>query len=441
MNEYLKTVLEQIRCKKARPFIQQELQEHIECQIEKNICDGMDYESAEKEAVKDMGDPIETGILLDRIHKPQIAWKLLFLIVLLSVVGVMTHTMITKQIDGATSSISSQYAIHVVVGIIAMLGIYFVDYTLLAKISKLIAVIFMAMCLLTLFFGECVGGATCWIRIGRWAISIQALMLFYVPIYGGIIYQYYGTSYRGLIKAIAWLVLPVFLVLQMPSIMSAGLMLISMLVMLTMAICNNWFVVHKKKALAFLWGICMVLPFVVFMGIYFRDILVSYQKEHIRSLIFHSPYDNYMTSTLCSLLETSQWIGSSGKNISGILPSFNGDYVLMYLSATYGIMVATLVCCVLASMILIIFGIAVKQKNQLGMVMGCGCGMIFLVSFLINVLQNLGNLPPNMTFLPFLSAGGSYIVVSYGLIGIVLSIYRYKNIYPRHVKLKMTIES
>lgn len=227
----------------------------------------------------------------------------------------------------------------------------------------------------------------------------------------------------------------------MPSIMSAGLMLIAMLVMLTMAICNNWFVVHKKKALAFLWGIFMVLPFVVFMGIYFRDILVSYQKEHIRSLIFHSPYDNYMTSTLRSLLETSQWIGSSGKNISGILPSFNGDYVLMYLSATYGIMVATLVCCVLASMILIIFGIAVKQKNQLGMVMGCGCGMIFLVSFLINVLQNLGNLPPNMTFLPFLSAGGSYIVVSYGLIGIVLSIYRYKNIYPRHVKLKMTIES
>lgn len=136
MNEYLKTVLEQIRCKKARPYIQQELQEHIECQIEKNICDGMDYERAEKEAVKDMGDPIETGILLDRIHKPQIAWTLLFLIVLLSVVGVMTHTMITRHIDEATSSISSQYIIHVVVGIMVMLGIYFVDYHIISKNFK-----------------------------------------------------------------------------------------------------------------------------------------------------------------------------------------------------------------------------------------------------------------------------------------------------------------
>lgn len=441
MNEYLKTVLEQIRCKKARPYIQQELQEHIECQIEKNICDGMDYERAEKEAVKDMGDPIETGILLDRIHKPQIAWKLLFIIVLLSVVGVMTHTMITRHIDEATSSISRQYVTHVVVGIVVMLGVYFIDYTLLAKISKLIAVIFMVVCLLTLFFGECVGGMTGWIRIGRWPISIQALILFYVPIYGGVIYQYYGSSYNGLIKAITWMVLPVFLVLQMPSIISAGLMLISMLVMLTIAICNNWFVVHKRKALGFLWGIFMVLPFVSFFGIYFRNILVSHQKEHIHSFIFNSAYDNYLTSTLRSLLETSQWVGSSGEDISGILPSFNGDYVLTYLSATYGIIIAILICCILASMILIIFGMAVKQKNQLGMLMGCGCGMIFLGSFLINVLQNLGILPQTMSFLPFLSAGGSYIVVSYGLIGIVLSIYRYKNIYPRHVKVKMTIES
>ena len=65
--------------------------------------------------------------------------------------------------------------------------------------------------------------------------------------------------------------------------------------------------------------------------------------------------------------------------------------------------------------------------------MGCGCGMIFLVGSLINVLENLGILPPTATFLPFISAGGSYIVVSYGLLGIVLSIYRYKNVYPSQV--------
>lgn len=87
MDEYLKTLLEQIRCRKARPYIRQELKNHMEDQIETNIHAGMDYESAEKEAVKAMGDPVETGISLDRIHKPQIAWKLLFMIALISEIG------------------------------------------------------------------------------------------------------------------------------------------------------------------------------------------------------------------------------------------------------------------------------------------------------------------------------------------------------------------
>ena len=47
MDEYLKTLLEQIRCKKARPYVKQEFQDHIEDQIEANMQAGMDREQAE----------------------------------------------------------------------------------------------------------------------------------------------------------------------------------------------------------------------------------------------------------------------------------------------------------------------------------------------------------------------------------------------------------
>lgn len=63
--------------------------------------------------------------------------------------------------------------------------------------------------------------------------------------------------------------------------------------------------------------------------------------------------------------------------------------------------------------------------------------MVFLASTLINILENIGAFPPTVTFLPFISAGGSYVIMSYGLMGIVLSIYRYKNVYPRHVKINI----
>ena len=83
MDEYLKTLLEQIRCKKIN-HIRQELQNHMEDQIEANIHAGMDYRVRKKEAVKDMGDPVEAGISLDRIHKPQICMEAPFMIALIS---------------------------------------------------------------------------------------------------------------------------------------------------------------------------------------------------------------------------------------------------------------------------------------------------------------------------------------------------------------------
>lgn len=262
-------------------------------------------------------------------------------------------------------------------------------------------------------------------------------MLFYVPIYGGVIYKYHGLGYKGLIKAVAWMVMPVVLVLRLPSIMTAGLMLMSMLVMLTIAIQKGWFIVQKKKTIGGLWGIFMAMPVVIFLMVYWGNGLASYQKARIQAVVSNSGEANGLTATLRSFLTSNKFVGNSGTNVAEILPEFNADYILTYLSSMYGMIAAILLCCVLAVLILAIFNTAMKQKNQLGMMMGCGCGMIFLVSFLINVLENLGALPPTATFLPFLSAGGSCIIVSYGLMGIVLSIYRYKNVYPRYVKVSI----
>ena len=437
MDEYLKTLLEQIRCKKARPYIRQEFQDHIENQIEENMRTGMDYESAEKEAVKDMGDPVETGISLDRIHKPRIAWKLLLMIVLISVVGVLTHIMIAGHVNEGDASGSARYVIHVMMGITVMIILYFLDYTLLAKFSKIIAAIFISMCLLTLLFGGTINGMRYFIIPGGGSVSVQGLMLFYIPIYGGVIYKYHGTGYTGLMKAVAWMLIPVVLVYRLPSIMTSGLMLISMLVMLTIAIQKDWFMIQKKRAMGALWGIFMVMPVVFFFIMYLGNGLAPYQKERIQAIISNTGDESYVTTMLHSVLTENKFVGSSGVDVTEILPAFNADYILTYLSSTYGMIAAILICCVLAVLILSVFSAAIKQKNQLGLIMGCGCGMVFLVSFLINVLENLGIFPPTATFLPFLSAGGNFIIVSYGLMGIVLSIYRYKNVYPKHIKVSI----
>ena len=97
METYLEKLLSQIRCKKARPYIAEEIKDHIESQIADNLSEGMSYEEAEKNAVTDMGDPVEVGISLDRIHKPKIAWKLLVIVGILSLLGLLLQQSILRQ--------------------------------------------------------------------------------------------------------------------------------------------------------------------------------------------------------------------------------------------------------------------------------------------------------------------------------------------------------
>ena len=59
MEEYLEKLLAQIRCKKARPYIAEEIRGHIESQIEDNIASGMtDQITCHRGNAEPVGDSI-----------------------------------------------------------------------------------------------------------------------------------------------------------------------------------------------------------------------------------------------------------------------------------------------------------------------------------------------------------------------------------------------
>lgn len=441
MEEYLKNVLEQVRCKKAHGCIEQELRDHLEDQISDNISCGMDEKKAVEEAVKDMGDPIETGIMLDKIHRPRMAWKMILLVGIISVLGVVIHFLISQRLNtdpsgyGALVSSSMSYINYVSVGFLIMIALYWLDYTFIARYARLITCAFILMAVLTLLFGLRVNGAAYWLRIGGTAISVKSLMLLYVPIYGGVLYKYYGKGYKGVLSAVVWMLVPVLLVLRMPSLATAALMLTSMLVMLTIAVMKGWFKVRKKITIASLWGIFGVLPVTGSAVCYFGNVFQTYQRVRIEAFLDNRGETNYLTGTVRDVLSNMKFIGDGGTDVVGRIEDINSDYLLTYLSSSCGLLAGIAICCVLAAIVFYVFWIAKKQKNQLGMIMGFGCGMVFIVSLLVNILVNIGAVPPVSTSLPFLSAGGGNIITSYALIGIVLSVYRFKNVYPRHVNI------
>ena len=97
MEEYIKMLLEQVRFQKAHKAIGDEIRSHIEDQVQANISEGMDQETAEKKAVEDMGDPVDVGIELDKVHRPKMAWGVVIVALVIAVIGTLVQVLVVND--------------------------------------------------------------------------------------------------------------------------------------------------------------------------------------------------------------------------------------------------------------------------------------------------------------------------------------------------------
>ena len=205
MDDYLITVLEQIRCTKMYPEIEQELRGHIEEQAMANRASGMEEEEAMRCAIQDMGDPVETGVELDRIHRPKMAWDVIAVMAAVALASILIHIVIglgSEEINFWPQNVYiAQAVVRTVAGFLIMLLVYRIDYSVLAKYGRLCAAVFLAFMTLGVFvFGLPVQGAATFFYIAGVSFSIPFSMFLYVPLYGAVLYQYRGSGWAGLLK-------------------------------------------------------------------------------------------------------------------------------------------------------------------------------------------------------------------------------------------------
>jgi len=141
VEEYTQIVSDQIRSKKARPFVVKELQDHIRDQTAAYEAEGESKEEALDRAVMEMGDPAEVGIELDRIHRPQMSWETIAIVGLISVLSLLVQFLL--QGADTEGNIGMMHLGHVVIGFILMIAIYRMDYSVLGKYSRVVAIFFL----------------------------------------------------------------------------------------------------------------------------------------------------------------------------------------------------------------------------------------------------------------------------------------------------------
>ena len=152
MEEFLKTITDQIRCVKARDGVAREIKDHILDQAAAYEKSGDDHSAALEKAVRDMGDPVEIGVALDAVHRPQFDWKMLALTLLLNIAGLIV------MYGAFGSERFSRQCAYTVLGFAITIGMCFIDYTFIGRCSHIIYIAMTAVMFLCAFTGRRING-------------------------------------------------------------------------------------------------------------------------------------------------------------------------------------------------------------------------------------------------------------------------------------------
>ena len=444
MEEYLNKVTEQMRCKKARASVAGELEYHILDQMEAYKQEGLEEEEALDKAIIQMGDPVEVGVSFDRIHRPQISWSMLILVGVISIFSIILQVILRSGMTEYVGHMAERQILFILVGYLLMLLVYYLDYSFLGKYAVQIGGIFLAFMIVTKPFRIGLNGAN-FIMIGGLTFFVPFVMCLFVPLFGAILFQYRGEGYRAIGKSIVWMAIATVIVME-ASLPYAVLIGVSMLTLFVIAVEKEWFKINQKKVLG-ITGIGVGL-LILLTILFAENMLKNYQVDRIKAFISQSGEQNYMANMAKMILQKSSMIGGNKEAIGLVTESLSGansEMIFVSIVACMGIFAGILAAGLLIFMIQKIFRISFGQKNQLGMIVGCGCGMLLMMMSFFSIIQSLGLFPISSVVLPFFSNSGSGTLVFYVLMGLVLSIYRYQNIpmtqpQGKRKKLKITFE-
>ncbi len=423
MEEYIKKLLEQVRFEKAHKAISDEIRAHIEDQAEAHISEGMDKETAEKRAVEDMGDPVETGIALDKVHRPQVAWSVVVATLVVAVLGIVLRVFMER----------TGYFLHderfikaTIIGIILMLLLYFIDYTTVAKYSKVVGYLLLmafVSCRLAkiLLYDSNVDNVLSDYNyvLMKSIYMVDILRPLIIPLFAGIIYKYRGQRNKGIIKAICCIIITFVAIYSGKSRdIEWSILIIGMLAELTIAVIKGWIEVKKKPVLISMWSA---------LGLFFVHHI--YRLKAPLSSIYTAEDEMIRRHIKAAkLLGDNCNLGGYGVNIFTI-------------AITMGIVIAIAIAAVIIGLIVIGVMAVSKTKNQLGGVMAAGCLTWLTANTVFNILSGFGIIPDpdQSSFLPFISGELTFegLIASYAMLGIILSIYKYKNAYPKHVDIRI----
>ncbi len=410
LQDYLRQVGEQIRWKRARPQLLAELETHLLDQRDDCLSQGMTEEEAQKEAVRQMGDPVDVGQALDAVHRPKPQWGVLVFALAVATEGAVLRLWLTSGWTQGGYSVVETLA-TLCLGAAALVGAYLLDYTWLYRRGRVLSLMALAL----------VWALGVWMQWSpQWytQLPVGTVVVFCLPL-AFLLWAlpWRGKKGKGLLAVflyLAALLLGILSIFQSSGMVFTTLSCLGLLLILGGL---DWFGWGKKRTLAVV--LAALVLFLAALGV----VLVQYA--------YFTEQDptgtGYLGAMLQQALQGAQWAGqgtwSSATPYELAVPDAGGAYFLVTVATKLGWLVAAAVLVDLSILTTWLLVRCLRQKNQIGRLVALAVLGPMVLRLVLGGVAGLLGWTLWASGVPlFFTDGGT--VVDLALLGFVLSVFR-----------------
>ena len=347
-------------------------------------------------------------------------WILFFAVLFLMMLGLSAIYGINLSLDNGSFLTFKKQILFIGIGIVLMFVTSLLDYRMLKNYSRFLYVFALVLLLAVLLFGKTIRGTTGWFVFGSFSFQpvevVKLISILFIAKYftewARLISQFKHVFISGLGVFI------LFVLVMAQSDFGSAIVLFFVWFFMTMV------AGIKRSHLLFI-----LSTFVVMGSFLWMFVLQDYQKGRITA--FLNPEDDplgrgyNLTQSIIAVGGggiTGTGLGAGSQSQLKFLPESQTDFIFAALAEELGFMGVLFLLFLFGVVFFRMAKIAKETRDDFAVFLVLGVMISFFVQIVINIGMNIGVMPVTGISLPFVSYGGSYLVISLIMVGLVQAV-------------------
>ncbi len=348
-----------------------------------------------------------------------------FVVGVLCLFGIMMiySTSYVRAIDegGAPYDYALSQTKFFVIGFVGMIILSFINYEVVRRISWFLMIVSFLLCVATLFIGVEVNGSRRWLVVAGHQFQPSEFAKPAIAFFTAYICSKHPKlmqSFGGICKATALQIMTIGAIAK--ENLSTGVVCAGIVVIMVFVTTTNY------KAFAAYTGILVALAIVMLIA-------MSYRSARFDAMLHPEGENGYQVRNSLYAVGSGGFLGKGiGKGIQkNILPESHNDMIFSNICEELGIFGAVCVLILFTVLVIRLFYMAQDAKDRFGGLLVTAVLTQIAVQVIINVGVAVNFMPNTGMALPFVSYGGTSLLMHLAEMGVLLNVVRQGNPYEK----------